>query len=437
MTNHRRFQMLAAGALDFRSSAADDRELATHLASCPECRGFAAGLRADAALARELPKVHAPDLVRDVVVAAVLRGEPAVGLRPVLRMVGWALVATVLLAGLAWVNRSTIEGPGRLPVRTWVRLADTSAFDGGQVSAVLRGGPGLVAVGSASENGGEAAVWTSGDGSSWTRAASTPSFAGLSMASIASNGSTLVAGGLGLFWVSTDGRTWTASAPISTYALGCQIYGALIPGGPGLVAVGTDKCDSSGSADRVVTSTDGLTWSEVPATAFTGAKVSGVAAGSAGLVAVGTASRGPAVWTSSDGRAWTRVPAAQTPASGRMMDVAVGGHGFVAVGSDGGRGAAWTSTDGRTWQEQPPSAALDGASMTRVHSTGAGLIALGESSTGDGLAWVSSDGSSWTRLDTGGLFAKSRILAFETLGSRWMLFGEDDSSRVIVAVSDR
>ena len=436
MSDHRRFQMLAAGALDFRSSAADARELTAHLTSCPECRRFAAGLRADAALVRERPKAHAPDRVRDVVVAAALRGEPAVDLRPVLRIVGWALVATVLLAGLAWVNRSTIEGPGHLPVRTWVRLADASAFDGGQVSAVRRGGPGLVAVGSASGNGGEAAVWTSPDGTSWTRAASSPSFVGHGMASIASNGSTLVVGDVGLFWVSTDGRTWEASAPISTYALACQIYGALSPGGPGFVAVGTDGCDFGGSANTVVTSTDGLTWSEVPATAFTGAKVSGVAAGSAGLVAVGTASTGPAVWTSSDGRAWTRVPTAQTSASGRMLDVAAGGPGFVAVGSDGTRAACWTSTDGRVWQEQPPSTALDNASMTRVVATGTVLIALGESSAGDGVAWTSSDGSSWTRLDTGGLFARAKILAFETLGSRWMLFGEDDSGRTIVAVSD-
>ncbi len=437
MSDHRRFEILAASALDFRSATGEARELSAHLATCLECREFAAGLRADAAMAAERPMAHAPDRVRDVVVAAALRGERAVDLRPLVRMVGWALVATVLLAGLAWVNRSTIEGPGHLPVRTWVRLADTSAFDGGQVSAVTRGGPGLVAVGSASENGGEAAAWTSPDGSSWTRAASTPSFVGEWMASIARSGSTLVAGGLGRFWVSTDGRTWTASAPISTYAFACQIYGALIPGGPGFVAVGTDKCDQSVTESPVVTSADGLTWSEVLATAFTGAKVSGVAAGSAGLAVVGTSPTGPVVWTSSDGRAWTRVPAAQTPASGRMMDVAAAGPGFVAVGSDGARAAAWTSTDGRTWQEQPPSPALDNASMTRVVSTGSGLIALGESSTGDGLAWASSDGSAWTRLDTGGLFAKARILAFETLGSRWMLFGEDDSSRVIVAVSDR
>jgi hypothetical protein len=128
-------------------------------------------------------------------------------------------------------------------------------------------------------------------------------------------------------------------------------------GGPGLVAVGWDGVGDFSSVLRdpnsavVWTSVDGITWSRVPhdeavfGTADKGQKMTSVTVGGPGLVAVGTERIGPdeavgiraAVWTSVDGITWSRVPhdeavfGAET--SQWMWSVTAGGPGLVAIGN--------------------------------------------------------------------------------------------------------
>jgi hypothetical protein len=430
--DHGRFRMLAANALDFEHSPAATHELAVHLAGCSECRNFEAALKSDSALARRLPKEDAPERVRQVIVAAALRSGPIVRPTQLMRFGLTASIAIALLAGLALTNRA-VQGPGHAPARDWVRLADISAFQGGEVSAVTTGGPGLVAVGSAGSQG-EAAIWTSQDGVHWDGSTGPSSgVTGAALGSVASSGSRLVAAGLGQFWVSADGRTWVESQPMGAYANGCIMY-EVVPRGPGFVAAGADVC-GYGQINPIVTSSDGSTWREVPATTFDGAVLTGIASNPAGLVIVGsTASAAPGIWTSSDGRTWLQVPTAQAPASGTLLGVAASEGGFIAVGSDGSRAAAWTSTDGRSWHEVAASPALADASMTRIARTGSALIAMGMSNAGEGLAWISADGSTWSRLDTGAIF--SRAQAFGAIGSTWVLFGQDSAGQAVVAFSN-
>ena len=75
-------------------------------------------------------------------------------------------------------------------------------------------------------------------------------------------------------------------------------------GGPGLVAVGVDQPERDHMDAAVWTSPDGITSTRVrddAALAGGGSVMSSVTAGGPGLVAVGFAGSGAAVWTSSDG----------------------------------------------------------------------------------------------------------------------------------------
>ena len=177
------------------------------------------------------------------------------------------------------------------------------------ITSVTHGELGLVGVG-ADESGGDpdAAVWTSPDGITWSRAPHDEA----------------VFGGEGL-----------------------QDMKSVITGGPGLVAVGSSESDENPSA-AVWTSSDGITWSRVPhdEAVFGGEdsqEMTSVTAGGPGLVAVGSDASGGvpdgAVWTSPDGITWSRVPHDEVVFGGErfqtMNSVTTGGPGLVAVGSDG------------------------------------------------------------------------------------------------------
>ncbi len=245
------------------------------------------------------------------------------------------------------------------------------------MGGVTAGGPGLVAVGWDFSGGNEdAAVWTSPDGISWSR-------------------------------VPDDGAVFGGE--------GYQLMNGVTAGGPGLVAVGTDR---SGIDAAVWTSPDGISWSRVP---DDGSVLSGdgvqwmwsVTAGGPGLVAVGTDWSGTdaAVWISPDGLSWTRVPDDDAVFGGDggqwMGGVAAGGPGLVAVGWDfsgGDRDAAvWTSPDGISWSRVPDEKAVFGGEgdqeMVSVTVGGPGLVAVGWDGGNDVAAvWTSPDGISWSRV---------------------------------------
>ncbi len=205
---------------------------------------------------------------------------------------------------------------------SWSRVPHDEAVFGGArnqtMSSVTVGGPGLVAVGSDGDPHGPgfddspaeiaaAAVWTSDDGLSWSRVPHDDALFG------------------------GAARQWMTS---------------VAAGGPGVVAVGVGiRPDNSvGDPTMVWTSTDGLTWSRVPhdeALFGDGFPVS-VTATSRGLVVVG----GQNFWTSPDGFSWFRGPQVGQPgksfiASNHMNSVVAAGPGVVAVGQAPGGAAVW------------------------------------------------------------------------------------------------
>jgi hypothetical protein len=221
--------------------------------------------------------------------------------------------------------------------------------------AVAAGGPGVVAVGWENSGGDEdAAVWASVDGLTWERVSPDEEVFGgpgrQTMFGLAVvEGLGLVAWGEDMdqpsmkgIWVSPPvaGLEWARVeySDVEQACRMCAMAGSL------LVRVGAD--DSGGDRDAAVwASADGLTWEGVPhdEAVFGGPGdqwMGAVVAGGPGLVAVGH--EGPegdwdaAVWASADGATWQRVPNDEAvfggPGDQRMGAAVAGGPGPVARG---------------------------------------------------------------------------------------------------------
>ncbi|RFS83633.1 hypothetical protein D0T12_21680 [Actinomadura spongiicola] len=231
-------------------------------------------------------------------------------------------------------------------------------------------------------------------------------------------------GGDAAIWTSADGSAWSrARFPGGMSRPALQRLSGVVHGGAGWLAVG----DGGGPPRRplVLTSADGSVWKPVDTDPMFDPKGSqalatiGAAAGPAGYVVVGEDGPSGAIWFSPDLKTWQRGGglrrndlAAATNANRWVRAAAGGTFGFVAVGgmhnpkSPGiGRPAVWASTDGKKWrmQELPLPAGLAQAWFTQVAAKGNVLVATGEglgSSGTDGFGFVSSDGGrTWRETD--------------------------------------
>ncbi|MFQ5967864.1 MAG: hypothetical protein ACE5MI_09665 [Acidimicrobiia bacterium] len=333
---------------------------------------------------------------------------------------GWLLSVALVVAACG-----TAAGPPSSEAISWSRVPHDEAIFGGagvqRMASVTAGGPGLVAVGSVGPvDDADAAVWTSLDGLNWSRVTHDEAALGgersQRMTSVTVGGPGLVAVGWdrsggdqdAAVWTSPDGIAWFR-IPHDEAALGgegSQRLASVTSGGPGLVAVGSDR--SGGDVDAAVwTSPVGIVWSRVPhSEAVFGGEDSqdmrGVTAGGEELVAVGSDRSGgdqdAAVWTSPDGITWSRVPHDEAVFGGEgfefIVSVTSGGPGLVAVGRDGlgdADAAVWTSPDGLTWSRVPHDEAVFGGvgrhGMRSVTAGGPGLVAVGEEGS-RGAVWV-------------------------------------------------
>jgi hypothetical protein len=279
---------------------------------------------------------------------------------------------------------------------------------------VAAGGPGFVGVGNSTcftrttqnasdapqlvdsgDNGTDAAVWTSVDGSSWQRVE--PAQRGLAlpgdqgMEDVVVRDGTVVAVGWseeenvrGLqpaAWVSRDGLVWVRAPDqpaVGEYTTACM--NSVVATEEGFVAVGSASDDfmGRGTTDGPACtpppeafrtqqqeaaawySEDGLNWS--PATIELGAEpaevvaMTSVAMVAGRLIAVGFRARLPddrdaMAWESNDGKTWRQASGAtgtlSRPDIQEASDVTSGGPGAVAVGRDGTilevDAAIWTS----------------------------------------------------------------------------------------------
>jgi hypothetical protein len=314
---------------------------------------------------------------------------------------------------------ATTATPAPAPVASWTRVPGLEVFGRLAIGDVTDFGPGFVAVGSPAGELGSPTVLISPDGLTWDLL---PDPEGVFDESVISMLLSRVDGTLVLIgngfaddavfaaagWVSDDGLSWARIPDGSAIFDGGPIV-HLVPGGPGLVAIGDDGA--------VMTSADGRSWVRTPEV-FTPGSIADLEAGGPGLVAVGYAEgngNDAAAWTSTDGVLWTRVvddAAFGGPGNQWMDAVASGPAGLVAVGtsyteSGGARGAVWTSSDGVNWTRVPDAevfaALLEGTgestmNLLDVVAGGPGYVAVGaESATDQSVILVSSDGLTWTR----------------------------------------
>lgn len=169
--------------------------------------------------------------------------------------------------------------------------------------------------------------------------------------------------------------------------------------------------DADGTADGALwRSVDGTQWSALASDRFGGPgdqRLSDLAIGPSGLVAVGFDGSSAAAWTSPDGSSWTQVPPDEAVFGGagdqRMVAVAArsGGQGWVAVGDDGAGGPALWVSDGGAWRREAPPGLGEGTAVELSDVVaGPGTTVVGRA--GDAArAWVSPDGVTWSASDLG------------------------------------
>ena len=147
----------------------------------------------------------------------------------------------------------------------------------------------------------------------------------------------------GVVATSAEGLNWSEASPAGM--TGATI-GGLAAGPTDLVAVG-----QMGGQPAVWTSPDGLTWTRVgAANAPTGGTLTDVAWAGGHWVAVGTRGVQAAAWTSNDGTSWQPGPSGSGLEGTTLRRIVAIGSVFVALGeSTPGNGAAWQSADGTSW----------------------------------------------------------------------------------------
>jgi hypothetical protein len=288
----------------------------------------------------------------------------------------------------------------------WVRLAENdSALTLGTVLmySVTDGGPGLVAVGIGCEDETEqcrphATVWTSVDGTSWTRSPEDATVFGggatqtSDMVGITDTSHGLIATGSVVYWtVDDEGVTNLVTIHPAAWISDDGIIWERVWEGAGFSVEPEEFSNVRVSMVSIVEGPDGQ------------------------LVGVGATlnENGDSiatVWTSGDGRQWERVEMgnAVSTKGTAMLDVALGEHGYVAVGTAGGTNAAiWQSADGATWTRATTAAqSFDGiGSLNSVAALDAGYVTVGPqgfiyASGGWVTVWTSPDGVTWDRVQS-------------------------------------
>jgi hypothetical protein len=219
-------------------------------------------------------------------------------------------------------------------------------------------------------------------------------------------------------WVSPDGgSTWTRAALTGAGQTGTGQTGAgrgqfagVAHGSAGWLAVGTALSGAGRGGPLIASSADARAWTVAGGTGTAGAVTAAVAADRKGFVIVGhRPARGGAVtaaaWYAPGLAGWRTAAIASKAGHGQTLMTAVTAtaRGFAAVGAAGTRPAAWLSADGRTWRQSvltaPAGAAR--AALAYVAAHGAVVVAAGTAfsaaGTGSPFAEVSADsGATWT-----------------------------------------
>ena len=305
-----------------------------------------------------------------------------------------ALTATVALALVTAL-------PAQVPVWPKTTPADIAAVGFGVQVSGADYGNGTFVLSAYFGSGSTAvpAVWTSPDGTTWTRRTlpvtgaiiAEPRFLNgkfyLGM-NAATNDADVPTGANGAVLSSADGITWSAvtlSTPL--FGPGFFTYG-------NGVYIGAARPVSS-EATQIITSTDGVTWT--PRIVATNTHANGIAFFNGKFYCtVGSGPFAAALYTSSDGVAWTRVT---TPATnpGQLTSSPTA---LLVNSYNIGNSTQMLSTDGVTFTSATPGLAL--ASGTIRYVNGSFVAPAQASSTNfvNNQVRASFDGRTWTTIAT-------------------------------------
>ncbi|GAA4982624.1 hypothetical protein HD597_009930 [Nonomuraea thailandensis] len=243
------------------------------------------------------------------------------------------------------------------------------------------------------QDGSHATTYTSPDGVRWTTAAKieVPGFRRLlRLTATAQAAVAAIETDSGVRLVRTaDGRSWQ---PAGATAEGAEVRDAAAAG-DNTVAVGADAAHGGAGALLAVRDKAGKDVpTGIPGTTGSGKVVDALGAADGRVIAVGGASGEAAVWTSADGATWQHVQDKDKALTGqgrqRLTGVAPGFAGWLAVGTSGGtpgRPLVVTSADGESWRR------ADGAAPFQPSGTNP-LIARGTAAGPDGYVIVGEDG---------------------------------------------
>jgi hypothetical protein len=197
---------------------------------------------------------------------------------------------------------------------------------------------------------------------------------------VAHSGELLMAGSDGsssTIWSSSDGSNWTRLSDDGAFDAAHRrfvVLGFADDGSGGLVVVGDSFKQGSPVAATAWHSSDGRKWIESSVDFPANAEMIGLAGRPGTLVAGGNG----VAWLSQDGTSWTMiaVPGAASYVP-RAVRAWAGGFVIVSVWSGSGerKSAAWVSTDGRAWfQAAAPMTLFD---VQDAVAYGGGLVAVG------------------------------------------------------------
>lgn len=410
---HERSLELAAAAIDFELTSAEATELAAHLSGCSTCSRTAAALRADASRLSTPLGVLPSSRVDAAIHAGIAR--PGASSR------GLVLVAAAALLLLALLGAMTV---GAYVLRTWQTVPTVVLPPTPSPAAIVSPGP------SASPPAaGE--IWESIDFTEGSNGI---------IEAITFSGTDLVGVGRG--------------ACVPDFADPTVCYGAAWTAG-------------IGEPWTKAPEQDGLTVAPGGVTSGPQTGILDVAAGPAGIVAIGYPydDLWTGIWRSSDGKTWERVQVTFGSSPGdafryRVAAIAASARGYVIVGyvidnAAGperlGRAASWTSADGVNWTRATDTSDMDVGpcidtgedpdcgGMRAVVATGSGFVAVGVAHTGSSpaqrrpAAWTSEDGLRWTRADDG--LDVSGTLSGVTTGGRGLVAVGNADGRGVAATS--
>lgn len=376
---HQRCLELAAAAIDFQLSPAEERLLRTHLAICAPCTAIAGGMRADASILAATPSPAAPGRVRDAVVGATVRHDDRRG---------WTRWSVVVAAMLLTVIVGAVAAGALVDRARRTVPAPTAPV------AIVRPTPAPAASEVAAPRGGWHDVGDLGGvfGERMVRGVLAAPDGGVVALGIDPTTADPVV------WVSPDGADWTLVAqPAGVFGGNVPTSGALA--GPGMLVVGWDVSVEAGQQRAIWESADGRSWRRsTDRSALLGTQESDLTmtAGPAGVIVWTPSGK---VWTSRDGMTWTGGSIGQ----GTITDVAVDADRFIAVGLSGGDAFLTTSTDGQAWTAVRDTPAIEG-SQVGIERAADGVEAVwvgAQRWERSGADWHAVDGASVPRVPDG------------------------------------